>query len=317
MERAVAHPIRGYPMKPTMRSARAVLKAVYDGEIAWTHKQGYQWLKSEFLPSLDHAEQEIRDDELLSTCLYVLGDVHHFNGAPLAAIDAYRRALEWQQFGAAYREIGGMLETMGRFDEASDNLQIAVDMDPDDDHAKTDLEFVKKSIDDGDTDFLFKEGDKIWECNELLARADITEGLRVVEELEGIEANKARARCFGAMEDTGRYLTKWRRLGTEGTFGLDYGDWWFMPESIYDGVEIWKILRAVNARIAGGTFPYFDSLLGNQRISKLSSEAYRDLMITYFIAANSADEIQLTKLVTDYPEWDEAKEALAELKAGR
>ena len=58
--------------------------------------RGYQWNYQWFFPALKClSRSSLRLDRLLAAVgHYVLGDVHDFNGAPLAAVRAYRRSRE-------------------------------------------------------------------------------------------------------------------------------------------------------------------------------------------------------------------------------
>lgn len=62
----------------------------------------------------ERSARTAEDRRLLSGAYYVVGDIHDFNGAPRAAISAYRRSLRFDPSeAAAWREIGGMLDRMG------------------------------------------------------------------------------------------------------------------------------------------------------------------------------------------------------------
>jgi hypothetical protein len=236
-----------------------VRKKVRDtGPVSLLIARGYPWLVRSYLSALEEVASTARTEEqrrLAADALYTLGDLHDFNGAPLAAIEAYRRSVAINpQAGGAWRELGSMLANVGKTAEARRALRRALRCDPSDTYARDDLEALK------DTPPLYRQGDACWEANELLARHQPEAALARLRGLRSVRARLVRLRAMGALGQEEPALQGWQDLArSRGPIMLDWGDWFFLPPRLYENPAFWSSLDAVADRLVPGVFPTLSS----------------------------------------------------------
>ena len=298
-------------------AAIALLKKVDEGRIAWTHNQGFEWLVSDLLPAIDVLERDGPIPGLLASCYYEVGDIHDFNGGPLAAIAAYKRSIDWEPMSGAYREICDMLLRIGRLDEAIEYGRIAIAMDPDDHYTKRNLEEADEALVHGvEGLLLYTEGDKIWQADERLARREPEAALSELGDGEDAGTALARARCLGALRRDSDCIAEWKRLpATSGSVEIDYRDWFFLPEAIYESAELWSIMKQLHPRFEGGAFPAHDTLTAGRSSTGLDWRGENAVIIEFNLAYYSKDRTGLEAVARAYPEWTEAREAVEEFAA--
>lgn len=297
-------------------AAIALLEKVDEGRVAWTHNQGFEWFVSDLLPAVDVLERDRPIPDLLASCYYEVGDIHDFNNAPLAAIAAYKRSIDWKPMSGAYREVCNMCEKIGRLDEAIEYGRIAIAMDPDDDNAKSDLEEAEEALVKGVEDLLYTEGDRIWQADEHLARREPEAALSELGDGDDIDTILARARCLGALRKDSDCIAEWRRLpATRGTIDIDYRDWFFLPEALYESAELWSIMKQIHPRFGSGAFPAYDSLSAGRASSGLDWQEEKAMIIDFKLAYCSKDRAGLEAIARACPEWTEAQDAVKEFAA--
>jgi tetratricopeptide (TPR) repeat protein len=246
----------------TRDQARRVVRWTSRGGVAQTHGKGFAWFRSLLLPALSVFERSARtpeDRRLLSGAYYVVGDMHDFNGAPRAAISAYRRSLRFDPSeAAAWREIGGMLDRMGHRNRARNAVRRALALAPDDECAKSDLQYLEP---DG-ADALFIEGDPVWEADELLARGRVEDAWTSARGVRGVRGLLCAARVLGARGDDGAVLRVWDRIVRSGSpVELSSGDWFFLPETVFEAPAFWSGLWKLGGRLKAGVFVSSDTLI--------------------------------------------------------
>lgn len=149
--------------------------------VGGTHYKGYRWLKRTFIPALNRAENDKLTSKrkmYLADAYYVLGDIHDLNDAPKAAIKAYSKSIALYPSSGAWREIGGMHTNMGNIPEAIKCIETALSIDPEDEDALSDLEYIK---DDSFDSQLFIVGDIFWDVRELLAKNALDDALIILK----------------------------------------------------------------------------------------------------------------------------------------
>lgn len=216
--------------------------------------RGYPWLVESYLPALEQVASTARMGEqrrLAADAFYTLGDLHDFNGAPLAAIEAYRRCVTIDpQAGGAWRELGNMLANVGQTAEARRALRRALRCDPSDSYARDDLEALKDALP------LYRPGDACWEANELLARHQPEAALTRLRRLSSVRARLVRLRALRALGQEERALQGWQELAkSRGPIALDWGDWFFLPPRLYESSAFWSSLDALADRLVPDVFP--------------------------------------------------------------
>ncbi len=256
---------------------------------------------------------------MLSGAYYVVGDIHDFNHAPRAAISAYRRSLRFDPSeAAAWREIGGMLEWMGHHTRARTALRRALVLAPDDEYAQSDLRYLEQ---DG-ADAVFREGDPVWEVDELLARGRLDHAWTSARRFRGVRGLLCAARVLGARGDDGAVLRVWDRIvRSRSPVELSSGDWFFLPETVFEAREFWSGLWKLGRRLKAGVFVSSDTLIHALPRARAEHRSLKDgtthqrLMIRYNLARTCDDIASLRRLLRGYPTWKEPREVLKRLEA--
>ncbi|MEM8986808.1 MAG: hypothetical protein AAGC95_08805 [Pseudomonadota bacterium] len=242
------------PMK--FKTDKELLEFVAKGGVSRAHAQGYFWFWRKFIPALEKAKaSSLVSNEMVADCYYVAGDVHDFNEAPKAAIKCYRNALRADpNCGGAYREIANMLGRMGRYDDALAHSDSALSINPDDQYALSDREDY---IGESRLEPSYIEGNAEWIASEYLARAKPRKTLKALRKVKGIRSLRAKAHCYGAMEQSKKYLEAWAEIAKRSDeIRLTYSDWFFMEDAIYDEPGFWEVLLSSKAKFSGVFFRF-------------------------------------------------------------
>jgi tetratricopeptide (TPR) repeat protein len=288
------------------------LKKVSKEGVGWTHNNGFEWIKNTLIPHLEFAQQFLNHEKyLIADCFYVLGDVHDFNNAPKAAIKAYAKAIQYDhQFAAAYREMANMYSRIGNYEKATELISIAIHLEPDDKYALLDQEDIHQALEES-KEPLYKESDKIWQCNELLANFQPQESLSLLQTTESVEYCKTSAQCYGALLDTQHYLKEWEKISQKNCeIEFKYADWFYMPETVFDSPEIWAIFLSISEKIKPSVFLSFDSLYQSELYKNLNSNEQYKLLIEFNIYRTESNKEKLTQLYKTYPCWHDLKEII-------
>jgi len=270
--------------------------------------KGYAWLKSDFLPYLELGDDLLPDDgELLADCWYLVGDVFDFNAAPLKAVEYYKKAIACdEEIQGAYREIATMYELVGRYTEALEYLNVAIEKVPDDEMMLEDKAAIEDSINYTTEPFL-TEDNLAWKLNEKLAEDGFDAVIKTVSEIEKPEVDvlQCLARAYGAKDNQEEYLKTWENIkASNSSIVLDHGDWFYMPLAVYDGKEIWQLIKSMAARIEEATFVYFDSL--DEHYADALTDVERVSLICDFqIYKATSNHAAIKDLGAKYPNWEE------------
>ena len=301
-----------------------LLNYVSDAGIGSVHIQGYSWFWNEFMPALKRAEGNPHiSNEIISDGYYVAGDVHDFNEAPKAAINSYKKSLEFDPLhGEAHREIANMLGHMGRYEEALIHSDRAIEINPDDECAISDRDIHTSDVRDlydnkGFIDektsntHIYVQGDMFWQANEYLANADPQKALKLLDGInDEIVTLRAKTLCYGALGETQKYLNTWSEIADKSTqIDMTYADWFFIETPVYENEDIWHIWLASKAKYTG-IFARFDSLSANKNYQSLSLDEGNRLSMMYCAYESSDNKKELNKLYKRFPDWVEVKEAL-------
>lgn len=286
---------------------KRLIVEVSNSELLWVHSRGYVWFHEVFIPTLKRAETlSLVPNEVLSDCYYLAGDVTEFNNAPKKALEYYHKALNFDpQCGGTYREIGNMLERIGKYDEALKYLDKAIALDPDDDCALRDRENFQDS-----GPAMYEEGDVLWEVCEHLANANPAKALSIIEYMDDHIGLRGKLYCYGAMDKFREYLQTWTELTRKSeSLNLNHTDWFFMPEYIFDTPDIWAILLSTKTKFSG-VGSVFDSLEKNMTYRSMSEDSKMRLSFQYYKHTASKNYEALKQLSESYPEWEEVRELL-------
>lgn len=284
---------------------------------AWAVANGFLWLKNVFLPCLENAQNNQNNiKELLADGCYVLGDLYDFINAPKAAIKAYKQSIKYSgNSSGAYREIALCYEAMGDYENALKYNGIAQKKEPADSFAATDRKWMEKAMED-QSEPLFKIASKVWQCDELLAEMRFVEALKCLGDAEDIKHCSARARCYGALSNNEAYLNEWVRIVKQKEpFKLDYSDWFYMPEEVFESPEIWRLFFAVQDKIGLGVFVGFFSFEDSELSGELKQEEIQQVMILYNLYRTEKNIDSLRKLANQYPRLPEIRYEIENLSA--
>jgi len=309
----------------TLSQARRILARSRD--LPTAYGRGYFWLNERFLPALKRVEQSARrkaDRMIAAQGYYILGDIHDFNHAPRAAIRAYRRCLRLDpEASGAHREIGNMLDRMGMADPALAALKRAVRMDPDDEHARGDLEWLEEELaEDGYLIPLYEEGDPVWESGELLAQNKVNAALRRLDGVDSIDVAIARGACYGALRDLNGVVDQWNAIASsEGEINARGRFWFHMPRSIINSPRLWEAIARVDVQrledLGWGFMTIHSEALPPDRYPDRTGRRRKGdaLTIEYELARTRKDHASARRILDRFPDWSLAKQLVAKLEA--
>lgn len=281
-----------------------LLLLVADEGVSYAHGEGFEFYHNKLLPALSAADNFGIEKELLAECWYAVGDIHDLNDCPLQAIKAYQKSLDYDpDFAGTYKEMANMQERIGTYALALENLKKAQSLDPKDAEIKEDILAIEEAIQFADEP-LFQSSNRSWLISELLANSEFNKVLEITNESTEIKELKCRAAAYGALNDFKNYLLSWTAiLELNAEMDIDYWDWFYMPNVVYSGVEIWEILKKLNAKIQSGAF--IQSATLEEYYPNLTEEETRELVCDFHILANSNNSEGLKELAKQYPKWEE------------
>ena len=281
------------------------MEEVSEEGVSLVQRNGFVWYRDKLMPAIEKAEILLPNHtELIADCYYVIGDTHDLNDAPLTAIKFYKKALSFDpNFAAVYREIGNMMLSMGQRENAISNLKKALSIDPEDENAKSDLANAMEQYEKGEE--VYEKGDQIWDSCELMANGHFEEVLTKLDGSSNIKELQILARSFGAINNHEEYLRTWNSIErTSGKLELNYADWFYLPAELYESDQIWIIFKRLINRFEFSIFVQFDSL--NHNYSKIiSPEKLKELVCDFQIYDNTNNQLELEKLKTQYPLWED------------
>lgn len=299
-----------------LSAAYELLDEIAEEGILETHSRGYEWMRDELMPAIALVEGDASpNEELLSDAWYIVGDIHDFNDAPLAAIAAYRKSGEADPRSAAsFRELAIMHARMGEYEQALDAINQALEIDEDVPHGFDDLASIQQAAEQGEA-VMFVQGDPLWAASEALGRFEPPAGLALLGETQTASELQMLARCVGALNQTEQYLDLWEQIAATGEpIELLYADWFFMADGAYDDVRFWKTLRGLHERMEPGVFLHPPEEVRDAHRS-LTGPQSELLLIDYCIFRLEGDIQGLAAILAKYPEWTDISEDIAELEA--
>ena len=302
--------------------ARKRLPAYVDKGIAWLHSAGYQWVSTRFLPCITIVESNVQsktDRLLLSDAYYLLGDIHHFNNSPLAAIEAYKRSIAFDPLHAeAWRELACMHKCVGESQFAREAIAESLRLNKSDKNAQGDFEDIQElSADAYELPSLDRGGDVLWDCQELLSNGHIYIALERLEGRKSIAAGLLRLRAFGMLNDIKKVTDGWKEFAcSKGRLRLMRPDWYYMPKEIYDSAIVWKTIKKLGPQwleyypqhnSLNKTIPIWDGTPKSMRAIEKQQTKCRHMIVEYQIARTSKDLKMVEKLHEQNPNWAEVK----------
>lgn len=274
------------------------------------------------MPALERvAKSSSVDAEIIADNFYAAGDVHDFNEAHKTAISLYKRALEFNpEMSTAHREIASMNRQLGNFEAAIKHSDIALSIAPDDKFNVSD----RKQIDGEKADAPIIKTDSeiaIAKALEELACQNPKAAIQAIQSFEDEDSLRALTWAYGADSNITAYLTTWRILILQSReISFSYQDWFFIPEELWYGTEIWALWKDSNLTF-NGVFTIYEGLDDSsydtaidENFSKLSPSDAIAQKIEYIFHCQSGNLECLKTIRMKYPNWVELGEKVAMLE---
>lgn len=230
------------------------LDKLTDGPVGALFSHGYLWFRDAFLPAVSTLEAESTPDiGLLICCYFCIGDIHSINNAPKAALHSYQKALKLDPDNEdAHREIAECAFDLGNEPMPRHHVKQAIRLAPHDSSLHEASELYK------DTEYyapdarFFQEGDPVWAAHEHLANLSPERGLSVLESFTSDQADRARLRCLGALQDTDGYI-KVLSAALAGTrkWEFEQADWFYLPHGLIDEAVLWETFLSSDRDFSG------------------------------------------------------------------
>lgn len=278
------------------------------------------WLTKKFLPALERfklvAKSE-KDFYLISDIYYKLGDIFFFIDAPLLSLKYFKMSINVDPKNcSSYREAGCRFDEIGQYKEAKTYLSKALELCPNDEMSQLDWRIIGKNNIGEEEEPLYKEGDKGWEIDELLANGKFRQVLSKLKKVNTLEDRQRRARAYGGLDKKDEVIKEWELMSTMvGEIEIQSSDWFYMPQNVWDNKFFWYAMEKLNGRFLHGTYPYPDILFKiipapkkNKRLfpQGLKEHNQRMSLFIQFQIARLTKDIKLSKeLAIQYPQWTE------------
>lgn len=296
----------GFNKKMKKKKLIKFLNEISENGVSYAHGKGFEFFRDELLPNSKHAEQLIGEEELLSDFWYVIGDIYDFNNAPLKAIESYQVSIDIDPKNwASYRELGNMQERIGEYSNAISSMKKAIKIAPSDENTISDLKDTENYL-KNNQEPLYIKNSLIWKLHELLANQQFNEVIKLTKNSKKANELKSRANAYAGLNESLKYLELWNLIEQSNIeVEIEYSDWFYMPNEVYESDQIWRIFKQMNKRIKSSIFIQSESFYTNYK--GLSDLEKRELMCDYNIYENTANKEALNKLRIKYPKWDELK----------
>lgn len=301
----------------SLNQARNLLRNCKSNGVAWSLGMGYLWFRTQLLPALDQLRisNVLTDKTLCYHVLLLVGDLYDLVGAPKTSMEYYKRAIElcgpdWETLC----ELGDLSFSMGKVREANKYYKKAISINPSNKafHTNPIIHNTKKPLIS-----IYQRGDPIWEAIEHIAHFKADRALQLLSDLDSIQSRRCRAMAHGASGNSEAVLDEWRIIATEhGILNLTFGDWFYLPEPVWNNFEFWSILLENSFRISNFGLTYnalLEALANPPRSSAASirsihrqAKKYREIC-RFHIYRIKRNELGLKRLLCKYPQWNEVE----------
>jgi len=303
-------------------------------QVRGLHSQGCEWFWTVYMPALNRvvAADEV-DDETIAGNFYAVGDVHDFNESPRAAIEYYKKALEFDpELNAAHREIANMYHRLGFIDAAIHHSDLALALWPEETSALADRINIDK--DKNRLTPNYEDPDRpAARAREALAKRDPKAAINILDGLTDTESVRVLIWAHGANNNEQAYLSTWDiylraikkaprtdHASPDTEVWIGWGDFFFMPDRIWDAPEIWKIWMDCGLNFSG-LAEHFEGLDEREsdiptdaNFMKLSFAERHAQKIEYGFYVRCDDLENLKSIQIKYPNWKELNDSIAALE---
>ncbi|HEX5030242.1 MAG TPA: tetratricopeptide repeat protein [Candidatus Eisenbacteria bacterium] len=243
----------------TRGEARRLLRDVRrGGSVWWTAKDARFFFGplKDALRTLDQRGASRADRRLVAAGYAFKGDVSDWTmTAPRAAARAYRAATRRDPRDAwSWQELANTLADVGEYDAAGRALGKARSVQPADDG----IDWLSEEIRERGEPYCVNgrigpHPAPSWDACELLASNRPRDALRLLQGKRDVFLRKLRARAHGALGDADRVVEEWEGIArTKAELELEPGDWFFLPEAVWDRPRFWRALYAMRHRLGYG-----------------------------------------------------------------
>lgn len=319
-----------------LKTDEEIIAYINEHQVAGLHTQGYEWFWAVYMPALERVvDADEVDHETIAGNFYAVGDVHDFNNSPRVAITYYKRALDFDpDLNAAHREIASMYHRMGFIDAAIHHSDMALALWPDEKYAAA--ERIDIDADKTDPEPYFEKPDRPAALAlNALARQDPLEAIKLLEGLGDIESLQTLTWAHGANQDFPAYLSTWETLLektknisikeakspiSESKIRFMWGDYFFMPDKIWYGPKIWKLMIDsgrvfVDVGVHEGLDDNNCDIATDDNFEELSYADQNAQKLEYYYYDRSNNLEGLKSIQIKYPNWKDLNASIAILEA--
>ena len=319
-----------------LKTDEEIMAYIDEHQVAGLHTQGYEWFWDVYMPALTRVvDADEIDHETIAGNFYAVGDVHDFNRSPKVAITYYKRALDFDpDLNAAHREIANMYHRMGFMDAAIHHSDMALALWPDEKSAVADR--IDIDADKNHPEPYFEKPDRPAALAlNALARQNPPEAIKLLEGQDDLESLRTLTWAHAANLDVAAYISTWTTflektealsvketkssLSKDGIL-LTWGDYFFMPDDIWYGPEIWKLWIDssevfANLYVHEGLDAKASDLATDENFMELSSadRNAQKLEYYYFDRSNNLEGLKFIQI--KYPNWKDLNASIAILEA--
>lgn len=279
--------------------------------------QGYEFLTTSVYPSLENLRSELSrtrsssDREIVADVHSLLGDLYDLLEAPLAAIKEYGLCVSVEpDHGYAWAELSTMYWKLGDRGRAVAYARRSLEIEQTE-HARENLddamELDEVEYPEGPTGESILE----WFGRELLAGGFSRIVLGWVEP-SSAGMRQVRAQAWGALGQCDNAVAEWMEISRSATsVTLRQGDWFYLPNSVFESPAIWRAFEALGPRLVGDTQvdPDLVGLVtepGEHANAPSVRRRQWDLLIKLHLATACRDQETIRQLCERYPTWTAA-----------
>lgn len=267
----------------------------------------YKWMKTRFMPALELASSSVNSatSELVAMAWDLSSGIHSLNNAWSPALRAGITAVQYSpQNEAIVTNYAELCQEAG-FGEVSETvLERFLDVRPTSEYATSLLQQVREEHSKALSPLYGQESLTV-QVNECLADDRFAPAINILRGRRSVEAILARARVYGATEDTESAMLEWRKIerSRAARISLSPADWFYLADELSDSIAFWKIMLSIAPRLYMTSAPIHESLA---KSPNLRSPDILELMFRFNIARTSKNALAMQLLSKQYPIWKEA-----------
>lgn len=223
-----------------------LLSGKSDEDSYWLHRQGIEWYQQELLPNLDYLDKaKDIDSELKSEIWYLIAAMHELNFAPLQAIAAYQKVLQYDpDFFDASFSLVELLEDVGQYKKAFDTINKILDQWPEEEELHQARQRLQDALNYNETPKLTNQN-FLWQCCEKLASGQFQAVVDAIPPgTTDVELLKCLACAYSGLADIAPYQSVWQKVvAIDPDEAFDFLDWYYFPISLLNDKQFWDTFK--------------------------------------------------------------------------